>query len=206
MRNSLLTLLPLLAACSRPPTVASAPTPAPIVVPADVVIPAPEPADVPAADATAEPVDVPRPVSPHETLLRELAAGRQSIAAHADPAQGVLVVEYVEAGPGPGARAVRRARRLCGAAIARDRDLPRMLRDAIAQAEHFELGCEGDTCTVQGMEYAPVWRVTFAGDAVTSVMRLSEAAMSEDYLTTRDAYVRRQIDAQRARACPGAPR
>lgn len=170
------------------------------------MIVAPERPDVAPADAAVEPADAPRGVSPREALLRELAAGRQTVAAHSDPAQGVLVVEYVEAGPGPGGRAVRRARRLCGAAIARDRELPRMLRDAITQAESFELACEGDACTVSGMEYAPVWRVTFAGDAVTSVMRLSEAALGEDYLAARDAYVRRQVDAQRARPCAGGAR
>lgn len=210
MRVLPLLVTALFTACERPLPIAH-PTAPPTDVAAVAAPPeargapdAGESGDAPARDdvtADVAPADPPR-----ARLLRDLAAGRATLADHTDPARGVLSVEYVEAGPGPGARAVRRARRLCGATLARDAELPRMLRDAVAQAEHLGLACDDDACTVAGMEYAPVWRVAFAGDAVVSVMRLSEAALGDDYLAARDAFVRRQVDAQRARRCPGGAR
>lgn len=208
--RSLVALVTLLSiACNRPP----APPPAPVgraavdAGPARAIAERPD-ADIPPPDAVvARPdavEDAPPAPSPRASLLRDLAAGRTSIAAHTDPARGVLVIEFVEPGPQPRGRGLRSARRLCGREIARDRDLPRMFQNAIAQAEHFPLRCEDDLCTVEGMEYAPVWRVHFAGDAITAVMRLSEAAMGDDFLAARDAVVRRHLDAQRATPCAGA--
>jgi hypothetical protein len=196
----------VIAACARPPRVTAAPTAAPQV---PIAAPAPPPsADVPPADILA--ADVPAaqsdPVAAaRESLLRALADGRVALAAHTDPTRGVSVIEYVEAGPGPGSPAVRRARHLCASAVAADPALRALLRDALSQADSLGITCEADLCTVHGMEYAPEWRVRFEGERITALHRLSEAVVGDAFLRARDAYVRRATDEHRRARC-GAPR
>lgn len=170
-----------------------------------VLPPSPPRSPALAVDAPTAGPDTPA-VDPRITLLHDLGAGRARLVDHVDPARGLLVVEYVDAGPGPEGRAVRRARRLCRDDLARDTELPAMVRAALSQAESFGIGCADETCTVAGMEFAPVWRVGFEGPRLHALLRLSEAAMPAEGLATRDAWVRTQVATLRAQPCPGGGR
>ncbi|MEZ4390418.1 MAG: hypothetical protein R3A48_04920 [Polyangiales bacterium] len=160
----------------------------------------------PAASATPPAADAGAPtVHPHLVLLRAIAGG-EALDAHTDPSLGLLVVEHVEAGPGPGASATRQARRDCGARIAADRGAVELIRAALAQGESFPPDCERDVCTVPGMEFAPVYRFVFEGSRLTQILRLSEAALPAEALRARDAYVTSRVEDQRAHRCrPPAP-
>lgn len=158
---------------------------------------APRPSGHPPVERSAAPVD-------RIALLRSIAGG-QPLGPHIDPALGLLLLEHVEAGPGPDARPTRRASRACelragdGGAVA-------LIRAALSQSESFGVACEGAVCTVPGMEHAPAYRFVFAGDGLSQILRLSEAALSAEALRERDAFVASQVSAQRSRPCRGAPR
>lgn len=163
----------------------------------------PDTAPLRAAATTTTPLahDAAAPSAPDRlALLRAIAAG-EALDAHTDPSLGLLVIEHVEAGPGPNARASRHARRNCGARVAADVAAVELIRAALAQSDSFPPSCEGDTCTVPGMEFAPVYRFVFEGSRLTQILRLSEAALNEEALRARDAFVASRVDDQRARRC-----
>lgn len=180
----------------RPPPAAVAPT-----VVAEDVPPAASPDDVPVA--------VDAPPSADAALLRGLADGSVDLAAHVDPAHGVVVVTYVEAPPSGEGRERHETRRLCGAAVGRDAALRARLRGA-AERAGAEGGflCDGDECLVPGMEYQPSYRLRLGRRAdgarvLLGAIEMSEAAMGEQWLAPARAYVERAMTAARARACAG---
>lgn len=185
MRSLALTAM-LALGCARPSPAPQTPPPEPPR--AEVAAPAPV-----AADAAAT-------VPPHLALLQAIAAG-DALDAHTDPSLGLLVIEHLEAGPGPNTSATRRARRNCGARIAADLPAVELIRAALSQGESFPPTCEGDTCTVPGMEFAPVYRFVFEGSRLTQILRLSGGAHSDEALRARDAYVSSRVEDQRARRC-----
>jgi hypothetical protein len=179
----------------RPPPAAVAPT-----VVAEDVPAAASPDDVPVA------VDAP---SADAALLRSLADGSVDLAAHVDPAHGVVLVTYVEAPPSGEGRERHETRRLCGAAVGRDAALRARLRGA-AERAGAEGGflCDGDECLVPGMEYQPSYRLRLGRRAdgarvLLGAIEMSEAAMGEQWLAPARAYVERAMTAARARACAG---
>lgn len=204
-------LAALLASCHSSPAPV-APTPvAPSQPPAqpaelDAAIAPVDAASVTASDDV--PVDAPRVVTPHETLLRAVAAGTTPVADVIDPARGLTRVTYIEAPPSGEGRETIATHRLCGAAIARSaadvrRDVSAALEQAAAM-ESFE--CANDMCLVTGMEYAPTWRIYFArGDGgplrIESIVQMSEAAMNEAWIRRATTYVDRARAAQRS-PCP----
>lgn len=143
----------------------------------------------------------PRPAPrDHLAQLRAIAAGAP-LTEHVDPSLGLLVVEQVDPGPGPGASEVRHARRNCGARLAADDAAVALIRAGLSQAESLGVSCEGARCTVQGMEFAPVYRFVFEGDRLTRIERRSEANLSPSQREGRDAWVRSLVDDQHARRC-----
>lgn len=200
-------LLALLGACGRrpPQSPPAAPIAPPVTVPVDVpaVVDAPAPEDHPPAAP-----DAPEPGASDAALLRGLADGSVGLAAHVDPAHGVVLVTYLEASPSGQAPMRRSSRRLCGAAAARDAALRARLRAAVAQAaEGGGMSCSGDECAVPGMEYQPAYRLRLGrapdgARVLLGAMQLSEAALGEEWLERARAYVDQAMAAARARPCP----
>jgi hypothetical protein len=205
-------LLALLGACTRrpPQSPSAAPLFQPVTVPVDVpsVVDAPAPEDHPLAAPDAPVPDAPSPDGSDAALLRGLADGSVGLAAHVDPAHGVVFVTYLEASPSGQAPARRSSRRVCGAAAARDAALRARLRAAVAQAAEGDgISCSGDECVVPGMEYQPAYRLRLgrAPDGtrvLLGAMQLSEAALGEEWLERVRVYVDQAMAAARARPCP----
>lgn len=207
LRLSVVALLAL-GACTRhaPQTPAIEPAARPAVVVVEdvpVVVDAPAVAD----DVPAVAVDAPAAPSPDAVLLRGLADGSVDLAAHVDPAHGVVLVTFLEATPDGRSPARRTSRRVCGAAVTRDAALRTHLREAIAQsATNDALLCDGDECVVPGMEYQPSYRLRLGRRAdgarvLLGAMQVSEAALGDEWLARSRAYVAQALAAARARPC-----
>ncbi|MDO9021065.1 MAG: hypothetical protein Q8S73_29260 [Deltaproteobacteria bacterium] len=207
-----ISLLALLGACGRRPS--QPPPAAPLVQSVTVPVDAPAVVDAPALDDHPPPApdapspDAPSPEGSDAALLRGLADGSVGLAAHLDPAHGVVFVTYLEASPSGRAPVRRSSRRLCGAAAARDAALRARLREAVAQAAEGDgLTCGDDECVVPGMEYQPAYRLRLgrAPDGtrvLLGAMQMSEAALGEEWLERVRVYVDQAMAAARARPCP----
>lgn len=191
---------------SAPPLVT---TPA-IAVAEDAAAPVSSDAASDAASADAATDDAPTARAqpdPHLVRLRALAADDATLRAGIDPARGVTMIRYLEAPPSGEGREEHTSRRLCGATLARA--LPsvrRALNAAIEQSTANEsFDCEGDVCTVAGMEYQPVHRLYFVttGDTITleAIAQVSEAAMASEWLLRATDFVTRNLTAARAHPC-----
>lgn len=207
---SLLALLALVACSSTRAAQVSAPpvVTAPVIsaVDAAIVVDAATAAspDVAIADDASSEQD---PPDPHLVRLRALAADDDALRAGIDAARGVTVIRYIEAPPSGRGREDLSNRHLCGATVTRA--LPSLrsaLSAAIEQAGASEsFSCDGDVCTVPGMEYQPAFHLYFvsSGDALTleAIAQVSEATMGEQWMTRATAYVTRSLTAARAHPC-----
>jgi hypothetical protein len=175
-------------------------------VPPTIVLPAPPPPPPPIAADASTPRDagavIPRGF---EALLRAVAGGSVSPQSVIDPARGLLLVDFLEATPGPGSRETFTARHLCGESLRHiDGTVRSLLATAVRQSVDMEeaIGCQGMECSVDGMEYQAAIHVRFArrpsGEPViVAIHRISEALMGEDWLARARRYVARQTaDAQ----------
>ncbi len=205
-----LTTLLSLGACGRsagaPPPVEPAARPV-VAVDVPVVVDVPETLDVPAAATDTGPA-VPDEGAINERLLRGLADGSIPLAASVDPALGVVMVSYLEAGPN-GGRERHTSRRLCGAAAARDAALRQRLQALVTQAREMGDGpaCDAESCAAPGMEYQPTLRVHFArrpdgSRVLVGAMQVSEAALTDEWITRARAYVDASLARARSTPCP----
>lgn len=171
--------------------------------------PPPEPAEPAPVEAPVEPAPTP-PVPEGVTLVQRVLADESALATSIDPARGLVLVRYEEAGP-QGGREVRTQSHVCGAQLARKAaDVRRMLQRATEQAPPEEWTCSAAECVAPGMEWTPTIYIRFARSAegtlvLTGVISVSEAALGEPWLTNARTYVERAIAAAEARPCP-APR
>lgn len=190
---------------SAPAADASASAPAPD---ASVVEPSRDAsaADAFAADASED--DANEPPDPRLARLRAFADGSTPIAEATDPAHGLTVVRYLEAPPSGQGRETFTSQHHCGAALARELPaLRRTLAAIVEQARDTEsFDCRGGECVVRGMEYQPAWHVLFLDvqgqPRIEAVMQVSEALMSEAWLSRATAFTERSLAAARARPCP----
>ena len=127
-------------------------------------------------------------VSDDERLLRAVAAGTVPIGSVIDPARGIVVTRYLEAGPRGGHRTIVQ-HRLCGAAVEHDTSLHRMLTTAMAQADNSEIDCGDDDCAVPGMEWTASFHARFARGATGNRVLVRFSEQSEADLP--DAWVTR---------------
>ena len=111
LRLAVVTLLALAACGRRAP---QAPAVDPVARPAVVVVedvPVAVDAPVAAVDAPVAADDVPAAPSPDAVLVHGLADGSVDLAAHVDPAHGVVIVTFLEATPDGRSPARRSSRR-----------------------------------------------------------------------------------------------
>lgn len=206
-----LSLLALVACSSTRATQVSAPpvVTAPVISAVDAAVVIADAAadaapDVAVTDAAASEQD---PPDPHLVRLRALAADDNALRAGIDATRGVTVIHYIEAPPSGQGREDLSNRHLCGAAVTRA--LPSLrsaLNAAIEQAGANEsFSCDGDVCSVPGMEYQPAFHLYFvsSGDTLTleAIAQVSEATMGEQWMTRATAYVTRSLTAARAHPC-----
>lgn len=209
-----LATLAALAACrsSRPPAPPppSSPTTPPVQVQVDVSATPPPEVTPPASDASAS-VEAGTDASvmtPEERLVRAFARGEIAVTDAVDPVRGVTVVHYLEAPPSGEGREDISSRRHCGTGLTQSADaLRRELTAAVEQAEAMGgFQCSARDCLVTGMEYAPMWNVTFVqGDGgslrIEAVVRASRSLMNQAWVARSEAYVNRSLAASRARPC-----
>lgn len=213
-RALLMPMLLMVGACGRrsggAPAIEPAPRP---VVAADVpaVVDAPAAVDVPAADAPAA-VDAPpaqsEAAAANERLLRGLADGTIPMATGVDPARGVVMVTYLEAGPN-GGRERHASQRLCGAAVARGDVVRRRLQALVAQSREMDEppACDDNGCVARGMEYQPALRARFALRAdgtrvLVGAMEISETLLGDEWLERTAAYATAALERARTTPCP----
>jgi hypothetical protein len=181
--------------------------------------PAPvEPAPVepaPVDEQIAEPApETPPPVPEGIALVLRILETEDALATAIDPARGLLLVRYEEAGPGEGRRRreTKTQQHLCGAAMTRKRaEIIALLRTATEQAApDEEWTCSETECIAPGMEWTPTIHIALARDpagalVIEGLFSVSEAALPEEWTDAANAYVARALTAARAAPCP-APR
>lgn len=140
--------------------------------------------------------------------MRAFARGEVAVTDAVDLTRGLTVVHYLEAPPSGEGREDISNRRHCGAGLVQSADaLRREFTAAVEQAEAMGgFQCSARECLVTGMEYAPMWSVTFVqGDGgslrIESVVRASRALMNDAWVARSQAYIQRSLATSRARPC-----
>ena len=148
--------------------------------------------------------------TPQSEHLRALASGKVTFEAGVDPAQGLVMVDYIEAMPNDDRKSKPdfSTKHLCAAALKKQQKTLQASVAAVLKRASLDDGlqCSGLECVMPGMEYQPSFQFLFTSTAsgevkLLAINEISEAALPAEWQAKAQAFVEKSLLAAKQKPC-----